>query len=81
MCVCIFKGMSQGACVPVTIAIEKKEKNRDEASILWKVCTLETHICFHSIKLALKGCVGFSPASLLKTRFPGEAALGFGFST
>lgn len=32
--VCVFKGMPRCACVPMTIQVEK---NKDKASILWKV--------------------------------------------
>lgn len=52
--------MSQCARVPVTIQIERKGKNRG------KVCILAAHICFHSIRLGIKGWVGFFSSQFVK---------------
>ena len=69
-------------CVPVTTEIEKtREKWR------WRLCFvkwahLKRTFVFSPSNWHWKSVwVFLSPASLLKTSFPGEAALGFGFST
>lgn len=76
-CVRISKGMPQYACVPATVRWERK---RQGLYFVESVHSHSTCICSHSVKLTIKWCVDFSPASLLKTRFPGEAALGSGLS-